>query len=522
MTSRIKFQKRNALLVTSLLVSGSLLIGCGGSSDSSDDSNADSTTTNILPTVEAGSEQNVNELTLVTLTGSATDSDGSISSYLWQQTSGTNVTINNNDSATASFTAPEITVDETLTFTLTATDNDGGAISDEVNINVANVENNSDSPIANAGNDQTVFVGATVTLSGTQSTGPANSQIDYSWNLSSIPSGSLASLSDESSVAPSFVADVVGSYTAYLTVSDGQMTSESDSVEITVTEVVAGSTNGVYCNYSYDEYNSSASVTTNSTVQWTCADGERNISANGIPDHDVGTFPNSNNPNTIEEQSVTTSYTLTPEETETATTLGGPSGPTGFVLNGVKIDANTAGSCDDSGTDCSLAGNIGNWSIEALGQTSFNFGTDNNNAHVQPGGAYHYHGMPEGFITKQGGNASTMTLIGWAADGFPIYARYGYSIASDASSAIISMTGSYQHVSTVSSSRPSVDVYPLGTFKQDWEYVEGSGDLDECNGRIGVTPEFPSGIYHYYATDSYPYFQRCVKGEVDAAGSPPP
>jgi hypothetical protein len=54
----------------------------------------------------------------------------------------------------------------------------------------------------------------------------------------------------------------------------------------------------------------------------------------------------------------------------------------------------------------------------------------------------------------------------------------------------------------------------MGTFAQDWEYVANSGDLDECNGRYGVTPEFPDGIYHYYATDTYPYFQRCVKGEV--------
>jgi len=54
----------------------------------------------------------------------------------------------------------------------------------------------------------------------------------------------------------------------------------------------------------------------------------------------------------------------------------------------------------------------------------------------------------------------------------------------------------------------------LGTFKQDWEYVEGSGDLDECNGRVGVTPEFPEGIYHYFATDTYPYFQRCLMGAL--------
>ena len=46
---------------------------------------------------------------------------------------------------------------------------------------------------------------------------------------------------------------------------------------------------------------------------------------------------------------------------------------------------------------------------------SFHFGTDQNNAHVQPDGQYHYHGMPEGFIAKRGGNSSTMTLIGWAA-----------------------------------------------------------------------------------------------------------
>ena len=148
------------------------------------------------------------------------------------------------------------------------------------------------------------------------------------------------------------------------------------------------------------------------------------------------------------------------------------------------------------------------------GHDSFDFGTDANNAHVQPGGSYHYHGMPEGFIAKRGGNSSLMTLIGWAADGFPIYARYGYSVADDASSALKVMTGSYQTVTVVSNSRPSTDTYPLGTFAQDYEYVEGSGDLDICNGRVGVTPEFPEGIYHYYATDTYPYFQRCVKGDV--------
>jgi len=273
-------------------------------------------------------------------------------------------------------------------------------------------------------------------------------------------------------------------------------------------------TEDVLCEYVYNEYNDSESVQTTSSSDWSCDGTNRNLVANGIPDHEVGEFPNNGNPNTISEQTVTESFTLTPVESTQATTLGGPRGVTGMVLNGVKIDASTAGSCDDSGDDCSLIDNSGNWSIEALGQTAFNFGTDSNNAHVQPGGSYHYHGMPEGFITLQGGNSTTVTLIGWAADGFPIYARYGYSDANDATSEIKAMTGSYELTGTTGEGRPSVDIYSLGTFAQDWVYVENSGDLDECNGRFGVTPEFPGGIYHYYATDTYPYFQRCVKGEV--------
>jgi hypothetical protein len=274
------------------------------------------------------------------------------------------------------------------------------------------------------------------------------------------------------------------------------------------------STDNVLCDYVYNEYNDSDSVEATSSSDWSCDGSNRNLTANGIPDHEVGEFPNQGNPNTISEQSVSESFTLTPVESTEATTLGGPRGVTGMVLNGVKIDASTAGSCDDSGDDCSLIDNSGNWSIEALTQDTFDFGTDDNNAHVQPDGSYHYHGMPEGFIDLQGGNSSTMTLIGWAADGFPIYARYGYSDADDATSELINMIGSYQLVTTENDSRPSADIYPLGTFKQDWEYIEGLGDLDECNGRVGVTPEFPDGIYHYYATDSYPFLQRCVKGEI--------
>jgi hypothetical protein len=287
-----------------------------------------------------------------------------------------------------------------------------------------------------------------------------------------------------------------------------------DDGTTTTTTTTAG-TAGVECSYSHDAFNSSASVNQQSTSSWTCDSTSRVLTSNGIPDHAVGTFPNSGNPNTISAQTVAATYTLTPTYNGTATTLGGPRGATGHVLNGIKIDAGTAGSCPASATattSCSLIDPAGAWSIEALGQDSFDFGEDANNAHVQPTGEYHYHGMPEGFITLRGGGPTTMTLVGWAADGFPIYARYGYSTATDAASALKVVTGSYQLKATVDATRPATTLIPLGTFAQDWEYVAGSGDLDECNGRDGVTPEFPNGIYHYYATDSYPYFQRCIKG----------
>ena len=278
-------------------------------------------------------------------------------------------------------------------------------------------------------------------------------------------------------------------------------------------------TTGVLCDVSESGYNADESVELDYAYAWACSDTERSLTANGIPDHEIGTFPNEGNRNTISTQDISASFTLTPVATDTATEMGGPRGTVAFALNGVKFDPGTGGTCDDSGDNCSLGGTVGQWRIEALGQDNFNFGEDFNNAHVQPGGTYHYHGMPEALLSELG-NGEAMTLVGWAADGFPVYARYGYSEAEDASSSIKVVTGSYQLKETPDENRPATDLYEMGSFTQDYVYVEGSGDLDECNGRVGVTPEFPEGIYHYYVTDSYPFMTRCVKGEVTVNQGP--
>lgn len=332
---------------------------------------------------------------------------------------------------------------------------------------------------------------------------------------------SSTSSSTATPTAPSSGTSSSSATTSTSTSTSSSSSSSSDSTAISLPGT--NSTAGVQCGYSYSALNSSASVKTTSTANWACAT-TRTLTANGIPDHDVGSFPNANNPNSITAQNVAASMTLTPVNSSAASKIS----IVGYAFNGVKFDPSTAGTCTVTGntSSCSMIGNTGSWNIEALGQNSFNFGADSSNAHVQPGGSYHYHGMPEGFMLKLG-KGTAMTLVGYAMDGFPVYARYGYSTATSAKSAIKTMTSSYRIKPSADAGRPSTASYPLGAFTQDYEYVAGLGDLDECNGRTGATPEFPNGIYHYYITDGFPFIQRCVKGTVTAdtttvPGAPPP
>jgi hypothetical protein len=86
-------------------------------------------------------------------------------------------------------------------------------------------------------------------------------------------------------------------------------------------------------------------------------------------------------------------------------------------------------------------------------------------------------------------------IIGWAYDGNPIYGPYGYSSSSGGS--VKSLTSGYEKRLVLG--RPSTSIYPQGFFVEDFDYV-GNGDLDEHNGRFGVTPEFPNGVYAYFTT----------------------
>ena len=144
------------------------------------------------------------------------------------------------------------------------------------------------------------------------------------------------------------------------------------------------------------------------------------------------------------------------------------------------------------------------WQLAALAN---DLGFDDASAHVQPDGTYHYHGVPKDLITTD----RSPELIGFAGDGFPIYGPFGYSDPLDSASEVVELAPSWQLRPGVRSGGPGG--FYDGTYVEDYEFIQGSGDLDECNGRFGVTHEYPSGTYYYVITNEWPYIRR-ASGEI--------
>jgi len=231
----------------------------------------------------------------------------------------------------------------------------------------------------------------------------------------------------------------------------------------------------------------------------------RIIKSNGLPDHSTGQFPGRGNPNTIGPQHYEFRMPLKPVANRTFATPRHQ--PVGVAVNGVVFDPGTAEFWNNDPQS--------GWHMEAIGGPR-NLGLDQNHAHVQPSGAYHYHGLPTGLLAQLGTNADRMLLIGWAADGFPIYNVSAHEKANDSSSPLRPMKPSYR---LKSGQRPGGTSGPGGaydgSYTEDYEYVAGLGDLDEANGRTGVTPEYPKGTYYYVATETFPYLLRMFKGTPD-------
>jgi dipeptidyl aminopeptidase/acylaminoacyl peptidase len=198
---------------------------------------------NQNPIANAGPDQTVNEGDTVSLDGSASsDPDGTIESYSWTQTAGTSVTLDDASGSTPSFTAPDVGADgDTLTFELTVTDNEGATstTADTVSVTVNNVIVNQP-PTANAGPDQTVNEGDTVSLDGSASSDPDDDTLTYAWTQTG---GTSVTLNDANTATPTFTAPDVGAngdtLTFELTVNDGNGHAATDAVSIVVEDLAS-------------------------------------------------------------------------------------------------------------------------------------------------------------------------------------------------------------------------------------------------------------------------------------------
>jgi hypothetical protein len=287
-------------------------------------------------------------------------------------------------------------------------------------------------------------------------------------------------------------------------------------------EVVDDSISDCTPTHSLDYSRGTCDQTLNTIPQYTesVSGSIRTITSNSIPNHLVGLFgqvQGALNPNAISAQSETYQVSTTPTTNPSFTALlstgsgsnGGPQYSFGVLLNGVELDPVAAEPFPHEGM---MSPNVNwEWNLEAL---NVNLGLDCNNAHVQPTGKYHYHAPPTLYLQNLAISTSQMTLIGYAADGFPIYYKYAYSDANDNTSNIIEMTSSYQ---LKSGSRPGDgSTAPCGTYNgvysNDYEFILSAGTLDEANGRTGVTPEYPLGTYYYVITETFPSIPRYFRG----------
>jgi len=188
---------------------------------------------NVAPVANAGPFQNVVAGQLVNLDGTASsDANLDLLTYKWILISkpvGSSAGLSLSTSSRPTFTADLV---GTYVFSLQV--NDGKLNSEVSYVSITATVANS-APVANAGTEQAVAVGATVTLNGLGSTDANGDVLLYKWVMTYKPASSSASLSSLTAAQPTFIADVAGVYVASLIVNDGKVDSTVSTVAITAT-----------------------------------------------------------------------------------------------------------------------------------------------------------------------------------------------------------------------------------------------------------------------------------------------
>lgn len=259
------------------------------------------------------------------------------------------------------------------------------------------------------------------------------------------------------------------------------------------------------------------------------------VTATGVPAYPTGPFSDGN-PSVAANQNKIVKLPLNPTQntgTATSTTMG----DIGVFINGVALfdyrdgvgwSTSSNALCGGPGNaPCGPPNTVIYWNRDAIPAERAGF--DCSKGHPAMGN-YHHHQNPTAFkldinvvsticnlydadglyvINPQ----EHSPLIGFAFDGFPIYGAYGYANA-DGTGGITRIKSGYQlrNITTRTAWADGTDVpdgpavsttYPLGYFREDYEFISHNGQadyLDVHNGRFCVTPEYPNGTYAYFAT----------------------
>ncbi len=271
------------------------------------------------------------------------------------------------------------------------------------------------------------------------------------------------------------------------------------------------------------------------------------VHTHGIPAYITGPFLDGN-PSIATDQNAIFKFPRVPQP-NTGTPIPTTGGNIGVFINGVALFDYRDGVAWNTTTGA-LCGGPGNppcpggmgatqaWNRDAIPAERAGF--DCSKAHPAMGN-YHHHQNPSAFnldlvvistvcdLYASDGlyaidDAQHSPLLGFAYDGYPIYGAYGYA-GTDGTGGPARIKSGYQlrNITVRTTHADGTDVadgpavsttYPLGYFREDYEFVAHPGDatyLDEHNGRTCVTPEFPAGTYAYFCTvdanwnSAYPY-----------------
>lgn len=266
------------------------------------------------------------------------------------------------------------------------------------------------------------------------------------------------------------------------------------------------------------------------------------ISCTGIPSYITGPFLDGN-PSLATDQKAIFKFPLSPAK-NTGTPVSTTGGNIGVFINGVALFDYRDGVSWQNSSSSLKGGPLGGtgdavWNRDAV--VAERVGFDCAKGHPAMGN-YHHHQNPSAFNLDRVvisnvcdlyladglyviDSTKHSPLIGFAYDGFPIYGAYAYK-NTDGTGGIVRMKSSfslrsittrttYADGSTVTAGPTVSTTYPLGYFREDYQYNTTSAAtpdyLDEHNGRFCITPEYPSGTYAYFCTvdanwnSAYPY-----------------